>query len=99
MFGKRCVKTYSRTQETLALSSDESEFCGIVKAATMGLGMKGLMTGLEVEVQVNTDASAAKRIETRREGRGERCRRIDQTRGARENGLPHEGVRDGAEEW
>ena len=34
---------YVSTQETIALSSGESEFCGIVKAAAMGLGMKGLM--------------------------------------------------------
>ena len=68
MFGKHCTKTYSQTQETVALSSGESEFYGIVKAATMGLGMKGLMEdlGVEVEVQANTDSSAAKHIESRR---------------------------------
>ena len=42
MFGSHCLKTYSHTQETVALSSGESEFYGIVKAATMGLGMKRL---------------------------------------------------------
>ncbi len=46
MFGKHCIKTYSQTQETVALSSGESVFYGIVKAATMGLGMKGLMADL-----------------------------------------------------
>ena len=68
MFGSHCLKTYSRTQETVVLSSGESEFYGIVKAATMGLGMKGLFAdlGLEVEVQVNTDSSAAKSIASRR---------------------------------
>ena len=42
-------------------------FYGIVKAA-MGLGMKGLVEdlGVEVEVQVNTDSSAAKSISSRR---------------------------------
>ena len=35
MLGGHCVKTYSQTQETIALSSGESEFYGIVKAATM----------------------------------------------------------------
>ena len=56
MFGNHCIKTYSQTQETIALSSGESEFYGIVKAAAMGLGMKGLMEdlGVGVEVQVNT---------------------------------------------
>ncbi len=41
MFGKHCVKTHSQTEETVAVSSGESDFNGIVKAATMGLCMKG----------------------------------------------------------
>ncbi len=67
MFGNPCVKTYSHMQETIALSPGESEFYGIVKAA-MGLGVKGLMEDLRVgvEVQVNTDSSAAKSISARR---------------------------------
>ena len=77
MFGSHCIKTYSQTQETIALSSGESEFYGIVKAAAMGLGMKGLMEnlGVSVEVQVNTDSSAAKSI-TARKGAG-RVRHIE----------------------
>ncbi len=65
---KRCVKTYSLTQETIALSSGESEFYGIVKAAAVGLGIKGLMMdmGLAVSLRVNTDSSAAKSIASRR---------------------------------
>ena len=68
MFGSHCIKTYSQTQETIALSSGESEFYGVVKAAAMGIGMKGLMEdlGVEVEAQVNTDSSAAKSITARR---------------------------------
>ena len=68
MLGGHCVKTHSQTQETIALSSGESEFYGIVKAATMGLGMKGLLgdLGVEVKVQVNMDPSAAKSIASRR---------------------------------
>ncbi len=40
----------------------------MVKAATIGLGLKGLMAdlGLEMEVQVNTDSSAAKSMASRR---------------------------------
>ncbi len=34
-FGSHCIKTYSQTQETIALSSGESEFYGTVKAAAM----------------------------------------------------------------
>ncbi len=68
MFGSHCIKTYSQTQETIALSSGESEFYGLVKAPAMGLGMKGLMEdlGVPVEVQANTDSSAAKSITARR---------------------------------
>ena len=77
MFGSHCIKTYSQTQETIVLSSGESEFYGFVKAAAMGLGMKGLMEdlGVEVDVQVNTDSSAAKSI-TARKGAG-RVRHIE----------------------
>ena len=66
--GRHCVKTYSLTQETIALSSGESEFYGIVKAATQGLGVRGLLLdmGLEMELRVNTDSSAAKSIASRR---------------------------------
>ena len=77
MFGNHCIKTYSQTQETIVLSSGESDFYRIVKAAAMGLGMKGLMEdlGVGVEVQVNTDSSAAKSITARR-GAG-RARHIE----------------------
>ena len=77
MFGNHLIKTFSQTQETIALSSGELEFYGIVKAAAMGLGMQGLMEdlGVEVEVQVNTDSSAAKSI-TARKGAG-RVRHIE----------------------
>ena len=71
MLGGNCVKTYSQTQETIALSSAESEFYGIVKVATTGLGMKGLLgdLGVEVKVQVNADSSAAESIASRRGAR------------------------------
>ncbi len=74
MFGSHCFKTHSQsqatvpnqsqTQDTLQASSGESEFYGIVKAATMGVGIESLFgdLGLEIEVQVNTDWSAARSI-------------------------------------
>ncbi len=67
-FGRHCVKTYSLTRETIALSSGESEFYGIVKAATYGLGVKGIVMdmGLVMDLRVNTDSSAAKSIASRR---------------------------------
>ncbi len=51
VFGKHCIKTYSQTQETVALSSGESEFYGIAKVATM---------------ESNADPSTAKSIASRR---------------------------------
>ncbi len=62
--GSHCIMTYSQTQETVAPSSGESEFYGIVNAAAMGLGMIGLLEdlGVKAEVQANTDSSAAKSI-------------------------------------
>ncbi len=68
MIGGHCIETYSQTQETIALSSGESECYGIAKAAATDLGMKGLMAdiGVGVAVQVNTGSSAAKRITARR---------------------------------
>ena len=77
LFGKHCIKPYSQTQETVALSSPESEFYGIAKATTMGPGAKGLMTdlGLETKVQINTDSSAARSSASRI--RAGRVRRIE----------------------
>ena len=77
MFGRHCVKTYSQTQDTVALSFGESALYGIVKVATMGLGMEGLMAdlGLEGRAQVNTDSSAARSIASRRGAR--RVRRVE----------------------
>ncbi len=68
MFGSHCLMTYSQTQEKIALSSGELEFYGIVKAATMGIGIKSMFKGLglEVEVQVNMDSSAARSISSRK---------------------------------
>ncbi len=72
MFGSDYLKTHGQTQETIAISFGESKFYGIVKAATMGIGIKSMFTdlGLEVEIQVNMDPSAARSISSRR-GAGE----------------------------
>ncbi len=68
MFRNHCIKMYSQTQETVALSSGELEFYEIVKAATIGVGMKGLTEdlGVGVRMHVNTDSSAAKSSASRR---------------------------------
>ncbi len=68
IFGNHCIKTYSQTQDAIAFSSGESGFYGIVKAAVMALGMKGLMEDLVVGVNVlaKADSSAAKSTTARR---------------------------------
>ncbi len=52
MLGSRCLKTHSQTQETIGLCSGESEFYGIAKAATMGIGIKSMLKGLGLKVEV-----------------------------------------------
>ena len=71
VLGSHPVKSWSTTQVGIALSSGEAEYYGLVRGTSMALGMKSLLQdlGVEVGVQVNTDASAAKGIASRR-GRG-----------------------------
>ena len=61
MVGLHCVKSWAKTQATVALSSGEAELIGTVKGACEGLGLKSLMSdlGLEVRVRMFVDASAA----------------------------------------
>ena len=77
MFGSHCLKTWSSTQAIIALSSGEAEFYGIVKAASVGLGMLSMQQdiGIHTKLHVYTDAEAARGIATRR-GLG-RTRHID----------------------
>ncbi len=67
MFGSHCLRTHSQTQETVALSSGESELHGIAKAA-IGIGIKSLFGnfGLEMDVQVIADLSGARSVASRR---------------------------------
>ena len=68
MLGSHCLKTYSSTQEIVALSSGEAEFYGDVKAASHGIGVQGILRGMGimVKLEVLTDSSAAKSIASRR---------------------------------
>ena len=50
MLGAHVLKTRSATQESLALSSGEAEFYGVVKASGVGLGMRGLFRDLGLDV-------------------------------------------------
>ena len=67
MIGGCCIKSWSSIQSLIATSSAEAEYYGIVKAASIGLGVHAMMTdlGSQFSLKVITDASAAKAIESR----------------------------------
>ncbi len=77
MFGSRCLKTYSSTEDIITISSREPEFNGNLRAGSHGLGMVGLWRdlGLKVSLRINTGSSAAKSIGSRR-GAG-KARHVD----------------------
>ena len=66
--GRHCLKHSSNLQSTVSLSSGESEFYAMVKAAAVGLGAQAMFAdwGLKVDVRVFSDSSAARRICSRR---------------------------------
>ena len=68
MIGDHIVKHWSTTQAVIALSSGEAEYYGMVKGASIGLGIASMMQdlGVSMQVRVRTDASAAKSIASRR---------------------------------
>ena len=67
MLGRHAVKTWSSTQSSVALSSGEAEFNGVVRGSGIGLGCQSLLKdlGLQVPVRIWTDSSAAIGICTR----------------------------------
>ena len=68
MIGGRCVKSWSSTQSLIALSSGESEYYGVVKGESVGLGVQAMLkdVGFVLCLEILTDASAAKGIASRR---------------------------------
>ena len=71
MRGNHCIKHWSTTQSTVALSSGEAELGGICRGASIGLGLQSLALdlGISLDLEVLTDATAAIRI-CRRRGLG-----------------------------
>ncbi len=67
LVGQHAVKSWSSTQASIALSSGEAEFAGVVRGAGIGLGCQSLLRdlGVELPVRVWTDSSAAIGICTR----------------------------------
>ena len=68
MHGCHGIKTWSATQQVIALSSGEAEYYGMVKGAGNALGLAGVFLDLGVkhEIVLYTDSSAAKGISSRR---------------------------------
>ena len=64
LLGNHCIKTWSTNQQVVALSSGEAEYYGMVKGSSNALGVRGIISGLGVQVSVrlHTDSSAAKGI-------------------------------------
>ena len=62
MIGPHLIRAYSKTQAVVAKSSGESEFYGIVRASTEGLGMTTLLKDFGVKdalVSIGIDVTAA----------------------------------------
>ena len=61
LLGSHCVRSWSKTQNTIAQSSAESELIAIVKAASEALDMMSLAEdlGMQVRTRLHVDASAA----------------------------------------
>ena len=77
MVGQHCIKSWSTTQAFISLSSAESEYYGIVKGASVSLGMQSMFRdmGFSTNIEILTDASAAKGIASRR-GLSSRTRHV-----------------------
>ena len=60
--GDHVLRTWSSTQAVISLSSGEAEYYALIKAASIGLGVRSLLEdfGVAAEVGVRTDSSAAK---------------------------------------
>ena len=61
MLGRHTIKPWSSTMQSVALSSGEAEFYGVVRGAGQGLGHQSLISdlGLPLPLRMWTDSSAA----------------------------------------
>ena len=67
MMGSHVIKAWSSTQASIALSSGEAEFNGVVKGSGVGLGFQALLKDLgeKAKLRIWTDSSASIGICTR----------------------------------
>ena len=68
MLGEHLIKCWSINQVVIALSSGEAEYYAMVKGASIGMGVKGMLAdfGISGSIEIKTDSSAAKGISSRR---------------------------------
>ena len=68
MLNQHPIKDWSVTQTVVAISSGEAEYYGLVRGASIGLGIVNLLADLGVKrkLKLKTDASVAKAISGRR---------------------------------
>ena len=68
MIGNQCIRTYSTTLDTIALSSGEAEYCGLVRVAGHATGIRSVLSDIDLnyEIRLLTDGSAAKGTASRR---------------------------------
>ena len=96
MLGSHCIKTWSTTRATVALSSAEAELYDLTEGASQALGLMSLLgdLGQAVKTTLFTDASAAIGI-VRRSGFGKltlkRAIPLVARSGERGCGVPDEG--------
>jgi len=68
LWGSHLIKSWSKTQTVVALSSGEAECYGMVKGASEALGLQAMLKDFNADCNVNlkSDASAAVAIANRR---------------------------------
>ena len=61
LYGGHCLRHWSKTQTTIALSSGEAELGGIAQGMSQGLGMQAIAQdlGIKIALRLQTDATAA----------------------------------------
>ena len=72
MRGTQCIRHWSSTQSTIALSSGEAELGGLAKGISHGIGLRSIAAdlGISLSLRLRTDATAAMGM-ARRLGVGE----------------------------
>ena len=68
MVGLHTLRTWSTTQSTVAMSSAEAEYHALVEGAVRSIGLQSMMKqlGLEKQIFLLTDSSAAKSFSSQR---------------------------------